>query len=35
MEGKTFDASIEKGLTKARTSLGRIIRQEYACKPDA
>jgi len=32
---KTFDASIEKEITKARTSLGRIMCQEYACEPDA
>ena len=32
---KTFDASIDKELIKARTSLGRILRQEYVCEPDA
>lgn len=32
---KTFDATIEKELTRARASLGRIMRQECACEPDA
>ena len=32
---KTFPTVIEKDLTRARTSLGKVTRPEYACEEDA
>ncbi len=32
---KTFATVIEKDLTKARTTLGKVTRPEYACEEDA